>query len=110
MRAFAAVLLLWATGTPAPVRASEPAAQARIAEGRAIAETWCANCHLVGTVARGMVGDAAPTFRAIAGRDDTTALSLRAFLLTPHGAMPDYRLTSAQIEEVSAWILNLRDR
>jgi len=90
--------------------AADPANAERLAEGRRIAETWCANCHLVGPGSKGPAGDAAPPFGAIAGMTSTTSMSLRAFLTTPHGRMPDYRLTNAQIDAVSDWILAQRQR
>jgi mono/diheme cytochrome c family protein len=35
-------------------------------------------------------------------------MSLHAFLLTPHANMPNYRLTSEEIDDVVAYILSLR--
>jgi mono/diheme cytochrome c family protein len=87
---------------------ADPVAAERLAEGRRIAETWCANCHLVGAGPQGPAGDAAPPFHAIAAMPSTTAMSLRVFLSTPHGRMPDYRLSNAQIDAVSDWILSQR--
>lgn len=39
-----------------------------------------------------------------------TALSLRAFLQTPHGAMPRYHLTATETDDVVAYVLSLRTR
>ncbi|MBV1799564.1 c-type cytochrome [Siccirubricoccus sp. G192] len=82
----------------------------QLAYGRVVAETWCANCHLVGPAARGPAGDAAPPFAAIAGMPSTTQMSLRAFLQTPHAQMPDFRLSNAELDGVVAYILSLRRR
>ena len=76
--------------------------------GRRTAETWCANCHLIGPQAGGPAGDAAPPFHAVAAMPSTTELSLRAFLRTPHARMPDYQLSNAELEGVIACILSLR--
>ena len=38
----------------------------------------------------------------------TTSMSLRVFLQSPHGNMPDYRLSREQIDDVVAYILSLR--
>jgi hypothetical protein len=40
----------------------------------------------------------------------TTSMSLHAFLMTPHGQMPDFASTRAQIDDVVAYILSLRSR
>lgn len=78
--------------------------------GRRIADTWCSNCHLVGPQDSGPVADAAPTFAAIVRMPSTTAMSLRATLMTPHVRMPDYRLSHAEMDDVIAYMLNLGGR
>ena len=40
----------------------------------------------------------------------TTEMSLRAFLQTPHARMPDYRLSTQELDGVVAWILALKGR
>jgi hypothetical protein len=45
------------------------------------------------------VGDGATPFRRIADRTATTAPSLRAFLASPHGQMPDLNLTRAEMDD-----------
>ena len=82
--------------------------QERLAQGRRVAETWCANCHVIGPGARGPAGDAAPPFDAVARMPSTTEMSLRAFLQTPHARMPDYRLTQQELDGVVTWILALK--
>ena len=82
--------------------------QEHLEMGRHVAETWCANCHLVGPGARGPAGDAAPPFQAIARMPSTTEMSLRAFLQTPHSGMPDYRLSQQELDGVVAYILALK--
>jgi mono/diheme cytochrome c family protein len=77
--------------------------------GGGIARTWCANCHVVeARPTRG--GDAVPSFSAIAAMPSTTALSLTAFLQTPHGRMPNFQLSRQQIDDAVAYILSLKGR
>ncbi len=75
--------------------------------GAVVARSWCANCHDVGLVARPTATDVPPSFAAIARMPSTTVMSLRAFLRTPHAAMPDYQLSHHELEDVIAYILSL---
>jgi mono/diheme cytochrome c family protein len=93
-----------------PATAQAAARQERLDQGRRVAETWCANCHVIGPGARGPAGDAAPPFQAIARMPSTTQMSLRVFLQTPHARMPDYRLSQAELDGVVEWILALKER
>jgi mono/diheme cytochrome c family protein len=77
-------------------------------QGRIIAERWCASCHVVSPRPVGPVGDGATPFQSIADRAATTALSLRAFLASPHGQMPDLNLTRAEMDDLISYILSLR--
>lgn len=76
--------------------------------GRRIAENWCRNCHVVGNTGPGSANDAAPTFSSIARMPSTTAMSLRAFLLTPHVNMPDFQFARGEMDDVIAYLLSLR--
>lgn len=40
----------------------------------------------------------------------TTSLSIHAFLRTTHDVMPNFRLTEPQIDNVGAYILEMRAR
>jgi mono/diheme cytochrome c family protein len=84
------------------------AQEERLAYGKAVAESWCANCHVVGPGQRQSPGDAAPPFAAVARMPSTTEMSLRAFLQTPHARMPDYRLSTRELDSVVTYILGLR--
>ena|SRR5271166_5157098 len=79
------------------------------AKGLVVAQTWCSNCHLVDPNSRSQANDVAPSFAAIARTPSTTSISLHAFLLTPHPPMPDYRLSTTEIDDLTAYILSLRD-
>lgn len=89
-------------------RAQGGALAENLAYGKVVAESWCANCHVVSRQARGPVGDAAPPFVAVARMPSTTEISLRTFLRTPHARMPDYQLSQAELDGVVAYILSLR--
>jgi mono/diheme cytochrome c family protein len=102
--ATALVLLGLGIATPA-LSQPEPG---DVRAGQRLATTWCANCHQVAAGGPGSANDAAPSFPAVAGMVSTTSMSLRVFLQTPHGNMPDYRLTREQIDDVVAYILSLR--
>lgn len=101
----AMLLGAWLLAAPATAQTVGDAAN-----GAALARSWCANCHVVGT-GTGQTppaGDAVPTFAAIAAMPSTTALSLRAFLQTPHARMPDFSLSRTQADDVIAYILSLK--
>jgi mono/diheme cytochrome c family protein len=112
----AAVALLASglAGAAAAQEAGDPAA------GRRLAQTWCANCHVVapggaagaapGSPSPARANDAAPTFPGIARLPSTTSMSLRAFLQTPHAAMPNYQLSHDELDDVVAYLLSLRRR
>jgi mono/diheme cytochrome c family protein len=79
------------------------------AAGQALAEARCTTCHVVtpgGT--RETASDAAPSFAAVARMSSTTNLSLRVFLQTSHGRMPDLVLSREQIDDIAAYILSLQ--
>jgi cytochrome c len=76
-------------------------------EGQRIAQQWCSGCHQIGNKPT-RANDAIPTFLAVAQMPSTTTISLTVFLSTPHGRMPDYNLSRAEIRNVSSYILSLR--
>ena len=76
--------------------------------GHELAARWCASCHVVDAAIQHQGTDFVPSFAAIAAIPSTTAASLTAFLSTPHGQMPDYALSRADIANISAYILSLR--
>lgn len=95
------------------VAASAPAARAadigNPAAGRDIAARWCSGCHdITGAVPRLQEGP--PAFPTIAGRTETTAAGLRAFLHTPHAQMPDLSLSRDETDHLIAFILSLKQR
>jgi cytochrome c len=75
--------------------------------GRAIAQRWCASCHVVGSGTTGG-SDVAPAFGTIAAT--RTPDQLRAFLANPHFPMPNPQLSRSEIEHVVAYIESLAPR
>jgi hypothetical protein len=63
-----------------------------ITVGRHLSATRCRSYHLVEAAATSGVSNGVPTFVGIPRLKSTTVLSLRAFLRTPHAAMPDLHL------------------
>jgi mono/diheme cytochrome c family protein len=102
MRRLVPILALLAAPALAQVPAGDPA------EGRRLAEQWCANCHRIAAGGPGPASDAVPSFTAIAARPGRTAESISAFLRTPHANMPDHGLTLAQSRDLAAYLLSQR--
>jgi mono/diheme cytochrome c family protein len=80
-----------------------------VANGRALAMTWCANCHLVAppTANTTAAGDV-PTFASVARRLPTDADLLAAFIANPHPPMPNLNLSRQDIKDLLAYISTLR--
>ena len=85
-----------------------PAARAAgdAAAGKDLATTWCNSCHLMegGRV----TADGARPFATMARDPEATAERLRAFLVKPHGRMPELNLTRQEIENLIAYIESLK--
>jgi mono/diheme cytochrome c family protein len=89
-----------------------------IRAGRALALKVCTACHVVlpDQGSEPILQPPARPFRSIARKPGTTAESLRSFLAGPHRTfgnarnMPNPELTDAQIAQVSAFLLSLRDQ
>lgn len=85
-----------------------PAQAADAAAGRALAERWCATCHVVGGAPQSAASDA-PTFASIASRDGDISPAWLAFrLLGPHPQMPQVSLSRAQAADLSAYLATLK--
>jgi cytochrome c len=97
------LLLLVASASPVAAQAvGDPDA------GRHLSQTWCANCHVVSVAQPRGASTGAPSFREIAAQKSVTPMALSAFLQTPHHRMPDLHLSRNEIDDVSAYILSLR--
>lgn len=87
-------------------QAARPAQDTSLAQqGKILAQSMCADCHTFGGATRS--DRPALDFAAIGAMPSTTALSLRVFLKTSHGQMPNLILDASQIEALSAFILDL---
>ena len=75
--------------------------------GQAVAQKWCATCHLVSDSQTSALADV-PTFRSIAAKYDDNSDALAAFLADPHPPMPNLSLTWNQIRDLVAYIGSLR--
>ena len=78
--------------------------------GRALAQRWCSSCHMIDAGQGAASATGVPTFTGIARMPSTTALSLNAILRTPHVRMPDLQLSNPEIADLSAYILDLKQR
>ena len=76
--------------------------------GARLAREVCAACHVV---AEDQMIDpgVGPWFTDVAQDPATTALSLRAFLQTPHADMPDLIMAPGETDDIIAYILTLKD-
>jgi mono/diheme cytochrome c family protein len=97
-----ATIVVLSTRLASAQDAGDPAA------GHKLAQTWCANCHVIDTAQRQGTSSGAPPFPAVARMKSTTFMGLRAFLQTPHDRMPDLHLTRNEIDDVAAYILSLK--
>lgn len=84
----------------------DPAGAFDAAAGGRLAQDWCSGCHLVDGVAS---SDVVPGFRQIANDPAKTPDRLRAWLSSPHPAMPDFNLSRPEIENIISYLESLRD-
>jgi mono/diheme cytochrome c family protein len=84
------------------------AAAQDILRGQALAERWCANCHVVNRAATTGRSDGLPTFPALAARTGVTAATLKGAMTATHSRMPDFQLGARDQEDLVAYIFSLR--
>ncbi len=105
----AALVVVAACAAPEPP-AGDPA------NGHALAEHWCSECHRVSpSDPSGMRAGhvlpppvEAPDFAAVARRPGTDAAALERFTGELHLPMPTYRLSAAERQDIIAYILTLK--
>lgn len=78
------------------------------ARGQALANIWCASCHLVDPNGTGK--DTAPPFPKIAKQGLPDQDEARAFITAPHPPMPNFDLTREQIDDIVAYLNSLAGR
>jgi mono/diheme cytochrome c family protein len=81
-----------------------------VEHGRALAERWCASCHVVGTVATSAQSNGLPTFPALAARSDITANKLKAQMNSQHSRMPNLEIGTRDQDDLAAYILSLKQK
>ena len=95
---FASLALAGVTSKPDPV------------QGKLLAEKLCTNCHLVSSAQQQQPANAdVPTFKEIAGREDQSAGAITARIMLPNHPMPQIPLTKAELADLAAYILSLRE-
>ena len=82
---------------------AQPAETTSISSGRHTVTTLCGPCHEISGKTK--VG---PSFQDIANLPSTTAISLKAFLRSNHSNMPNFIISSADTDDVIAYILSLK--
>ena len=101
-------LCLAAAALAATALAAAPVHRPDAVAGRALAERWCAGCHVVGAAPQSAASDA-PTFAALAERDGDISAPWLAFrLLNPHPQMPQVALTRNEAADLAAYFASLR--
>jgi mono/diheme cytochrome c family protein len=90
-----------------PLITPEAFARGDATRGRAIAERWCASCHLVGPGQSQAASDP-PSFGSIAKRTPSELDALAGFLADPHPPMPKLSLSREEIRDLLAYIASLR--
>ena len=80
---------------------------ANAANGKTLAERWCAACHVVSPVQK-QATTQAPPFSEVAKKEHIDAQMLALFLLNPHPKMPDMNLTRNEAADLAAYIISLK--
>lgn len=111
LRALCLALALGACAqSPAPVPAPAPVT-ANPAEGRRLAEIYCARCHAISTEGES-THPMAPPFRTLSRNYPVNTLE-EAFaegILVGHRDMPEFRLEPAQIDDLVAYLQSIQEQ
>lgn len=83
-----------------------PAMAADAANGKRLANQWCASCHVVSSNQARASADV-PPFTAIARKPGFDTAHLALFLLHPHPKMPNLSLTRSEAADLAAYIKSL---
>lgn len=103
--AVAAAMVLPVFGPIPPLSAQEVG---DAVNGRDIATTVCAACHMVGKGESQSPPGGAPAFARIAATPGMTSIALSAILLSSHRNMPNIMLQPDERRDVIAYILSLK--
>jgi mono/diheme cytochrome c family protein len=77
-------------------------------QGHALARQVCAECHRVEKGQKSRKLSPAKSFQDVANNPARTELSLRVFLRTPHRNMPNLVLSTAETDNIIAYIHSLK--
>ena len=104
-------ILALLAGGPAALQAAEPSVREslQIKQGHELAGVWCKQCHLVDPEGTGFTQGGAPTFAEVASRPGQTREKIKLWLVDPHPPMPDLSLSRDEIENLTSYILSLRE-
>jgi mono/diheme cytochrome c family protein len=98
-------LLLWA-----PLANAGPTSLPDAAAGKQLAEKLCTNCHLIGSATQQQPANVdVPSFPEIASREGQTEGAITARIILPKHPMPTIPLTKAELADLAAYILSLRN-
>lgn len=92
-----------------PVAIAGVTSQPDPVNGKGLAEKLCSNCHLVGSATQTHANSDVPSFHEIANREGQTAGAITARIILPKHPMPQIPLTKAELADLAAYILSLRD-
>jgi mono/diheme cytochrome c family protein len=81
-----------------------------VGRGQRLAQTWCANCHVVDRDPAQASATGLPTFPALAVQEGQTPERLRAAMNPQHSRMPDLQLSEQQQDDLVAYIFSLKQR
>ncbi len=79
-----------------------------VANGKRIAERWCADCHDTGTSMSKTRRAHAPPFETIANKPGVNAELIADFLMLPHATMPNPPIRKGDAEDTAAFIMQLK--
>ena len=76
--------------------------------GQELAEKLCVSCHVISESDDTAVPAGVPTFRGIANKPGQTAEHIQSKLIQPHAPMPDIQLSRKEIDDIIAYLDELR--
>lgn len=87
--------------------AGAAADDALVGRGLVIAQTWCSECHAIGTSTQPSALAGAPPFARLASDPKFNEETVRTALLLPHPVMPEFPVTPADVKAITAYIASL---
>ena len=93
-----------------PGRPSQEKAEPDPIRGLEVAQKLCTNCHVVSNYEKRSSVDSVPTFREIANLPNQTGQRIRRVILQPSHSMPAVTLTRTEIDDIIAYLDEIRDK